>query len=117
MNSPPKTLLKSRAQLQAIHADSSHLVKYESFDIVLSYVWVRVKALLQGNNTNTQYIINFYDLERHMGRLVSIEFSTAYITELMEVLRREYPGVDFTYRETAGYEGNVLERILIMDWS
>jgi len=120
MDAPPKTLVKSRANLQAMSAYTLELTKYEAFDIVLAYVWTRIRPLLQGTGV-TEYCINLYDLERHTSRLVSAQYSNhysmEYITELMEVLRRDYPGVTFTYRETTGYEGNVLERIILMDWS
>jgi hypothetical protein len=113
MNAPPKTLVKSRENLQAISADRSILIKYEAFDIILQYVWVRIKSLVTGYDVKTQYVINLRDLERHT-QLVS---TNTYITECIQVLKEEYPGVDITYRETAGYDGTVLERIIVMDWS
>jgi hypothetical protein len=44
-------------------------------------------------------------------------FTEAIILELIEILKKEYPGVDFTYKETAGYDGTIIERIIIMDYS
>jgi hypothetical protein len=44
-------------------------------------------------------------------------FTEAIRLELIEILKREYPGVDFTYKETSGYDGKILEKIIIMDWS
>jgi hypothetical protein len=44
-------------------------------------------------------------------------FTELIALELIEVLYKEYPGVDFTYKETAGYDGKIIERIIIMDWS
>ena len=110
MNSPPKTLVKSRETLQAMFSDPSELPRYEALDKLLNYVWIRIKALITTQQSKEEYIINLYDLERHTGP------TQKYITHMIEVLKEEYPGVDFTYRETHGYEGTVLERA-IMDWS
>jgi len=113
MNSPPKTLVKSRENLQAMFSDREELPRYEAFDIIINYVWTRIKALVTTQQSKTEYIINLRDLERHTP-LVS---TNKYIYDVIDVLKKEYPGVDFTYRETHGYEGTVLERIVIMDWS
>ena len=47
----------------------------------------------------------------------SIETTNNFVEELIDILKKEYPGVDFTYRETVGYNGTILERLIIMDWS
>jgi hypothetical protein len=111
MNSPPKTLVKSRESLQAMFSDPAELKRYEALDKMLNYVWVRIQALITAHKVKTEYIINLYDLERHTGPI------NKYISDVIDVLRREYPGVDFTYKQTSGYEGTVLERLIIMDWS
>ena len=111
MNSPPKTLVKSRESLQAMFSDRAELRRYEAFDKILNHVWTRIQALIKANQVKTEYIINLYDLERETGP------THKYISEMIDVLKKEYPGVDFTYRETHGYEGTVLERLIIMDWS
>ena len=113
MNSPPKTLVKSRENLQAMFSDPTELTRYEAFDIIINYVWVRIRALSIVNKEKTEYSINLRDLERHTP-LVS---TNKYISDVIDVLQKEYPGVDFTYNQTSGYDGTVLERLIIMDWS
>lgn len=111
MNSPPKTLVKSRENLKAMFSDPAELRRYELLDKIVNYVWTRIQAFITGNQAKTEYIINLHDLERHVGP------TNKYISDIIDVLKKEYPGVDFTYRETSGYEGKVLERLIIMDWS
>jgi len=111
---PPSTLLKSRENLQEICKNKTGIKKYEIFDIVINYVWLKILPILTGTvETKTQCIINLRELQGHISQLVTESF----ITDIIEVLKKEYPGVDFTYKETAGYDGTILERIIIMDWS
>jgi hypothetical protein len=113
MNIPPKTLVKSRATLQALSSNSLLLAKYEAFDIIINYLWIRIKAHLINEQVERQYCIHIHNLYRY----TNVVFTDVFISELIEVLKEEYPGVDFTYRETSGYDGNILERIIVMDWS
>jgi hypothetical protein len=111
---PPKTLTKSRENLQALFKNREELAKYQSYDIVINYVWSRLESIMHGRVPyQTQYIINVNVLEQHT-RLAS---SQEFLTEVIDLLKKEYPGVDFTYKETAGYDGKIIERIIIMDWS
>jgi len=112
MSTPPKSLVKSRENLQAI-SNNPHIIikKYEIFDRVLSRIWGNISM-----RTKSPHIINLHDSTYYSGSGGFI-FTEEFILELIEILKREYPGVDFTYKETSGYDGKILERIIIMDWS
>lgn len=123
MSLPPKTLIKSRKNLQEIYKHRPDgLKKYEFFDNVLLTLWIDVKRLLLNPPhislpNPTSHIINLHTSFRKSVLPHSIDLTETLITELIEVLKTEYPDVDFTYKETAGYNGKILERIIIMDWS
>jgi hypothetical protein len=116
---PPTTLLKSRENLQRISKNKSPtgqysgLLKYQVMDRILLTLWPNIKACIEFG-TKTRHIIdlNSRDSAFH-GFLITEDF----VSELIEVLKAEYPGVDFAYKETAGYDGKILERIIVMDWS
>jgi hypothetical protein len=126
MSNPPKSLLKSRENLQELFKNPNTIIKYEKFDKVLSLIWADIRpsplnALNAVNALNTlkplkspKYIINLHD-PRYFDR--EFHFTEKTALELIEILKKEYPGVDFTYKETAGYDGRIIERIIIMDWS
>jgi len=119
MSIPPKTLIKSRKNLQEIFRNGlDGIKKYEFFDRVLLTLWQDLKRLLL-----TPRSVSPSNIRNHIINLQPSEFrhtivlTETLITELIEVLKTEYPDVDFTYKETTGYNGNILERIIIMDWS
>ena len=119
MSIPPKTLIKSRKNLQEIcNNGPDRIKKYEFFDRVLITLWTDLKRLLL-----TPRIVYPSNISNHIINLQTPAFrdtivlTETLITELIEVLKTEYPDVDFTYKETIGYNGNILERIIIMDWS
>lgn len=117
---PPKTLVKSRENLQAISRNKgpngqhpTGLLKYQAMDTVVHGLWPSVKPLIEFGHV-TKHII---DLNRYAPSFRGFIINEEFVTELIDVLKAEYPGVDFTYKETAGYDGKILERIIIMDWS
>ena len=118
MSSPPISLLKSRENLQALFSDrSSQLIKYETFDRILSVIWNRLRQTFQfhtGSAPVSKYIINLHDPNYFHNQFI---FTDENVLELINILKREYPRVDFTYNQTSGYDGKIIERIIIMDWS
>jgi hypothetical protein len=122
---PPKTLVKSRENLQAISKSKnktgshyySEIMKYEQFDKCLLVIWDEIKRSIPGGST--KHIINLhatnYFPQNHGGNMVNL--TSEIVSEFIEILKKEYPGIDFTYKETAGYDGKIIERIIIMDWS
>ncbi len=111
---PPISLVKSRENLQAISTNPDIIMKYEVFDRVLLVLWSNIQSRLRSQRTQTlNYIIDLHDYLYNIG----FAFTESNISELIGILKREYPGVDFTYKETVGYDGKIMERIIIMDWS
>jgi len=114
MSHLPKTLIKSRENLQELFKNPNTIIKYEKFDRVLSLIWADIRPSPLKPLKSVKYIINLYD-PRYVDR--EFHFTEKIALELIEILKKEYPGVDFTYKETAGYDGRIIERIIIMDWS
>jgi len=109
MSLPPKSIIKSRENLQVIIKNPHVMTKYEIFDRILLRLWGNIR---QSSLNSLKYIINLHD-PFHNGFV----FTEVIVLELIEVLKKEYPGVDFTYKETAGYDGKIIEKIIVMDWS
>jgi hypothetical protein len=119
MSNSPRSLLKSRENLQTIFRNPSGIQKYEVFDRILSVLWNNIRQLTNPHITRTptslsKYIINLRDPNYYSTTFI---FTEEIALELIEILKKEYPGVDFTYRETAGYDGKIIEKLIIMDWS
>jgi hypothetical protein len=112
MSKPPNSLLKSRENLQELFKNPHvNIKKYEIFDRILSLLWGNIR---QSSLKSLKYIINLHDPNYS---LFGFDFTEKMTLELIEILKKEYPGVDFTYKETAGYDGNIIQRVIIMDWS
>jgi hypothetical protein len=67
-----------------------------------------------------------YTFSPHRGPLYDPQFIPAnftdddvslYITDLMEGLRRMFPGCEVNFRETTGYTGNIIASLITIDWS
>lgn len=120
MSNSPKSLLKSRENLQVIFRNTDGIVKYEVFDRILSVLWINIRQLTNPHIHSTQptsrskYIINLRDPEYYTHTFF---FTEELALEFIEILKKEYPGVDFTYSQTAGYDGQIIEKLIIMDWS
>jgi hypothetical protein len=116
MSGAPNCLVKSRENLQAIfNSKSSGIIKYQVFDRILAHTWNGIKQLYFSNKFEAvKYHINLGSPEVVVNTFI---FTDTIITELIEVLKKEYPGVDFMYKESSGYDGKILERLIIMDWS
>ena len=88
------------------------------FDRILSVLWSNIRQLANPNINRTNTPVSKYIINLHDPNYYSTSFSTQEnALELIEILKREYPGVDFTYNQTAGYDGQIIEKIIIMDWS
>jgi len=113
MSSPPKSLVKSRENLQEIFKNPHVMIKYELFDRALSVIWGNIRQ----SSNSLKYIINLQDPSYSCNSVYGFVFTEAIVLELIEILKKEYPGVDFTYKETARYDGTIIEKIIVMDWS
>jgi hypothetical protein len=112
---PPKSFLKSRENMQDLfNIGHKALIKYQAFDILLKQFWGDLKQKI-GTKT-TKFIFNpksYYHISYQQGGLLNKEF----ILEFMDVLQKEYPGCDFEYKETAGYDGSIIEQVIVMNWN
>jgi hypothetical protein len=125
-----QSLVKSRDTLQMLsnspiasssggapNMTPSILLKYDVIEYFLNELWTKLKSDVF-TTKETQYIIQ---LKKNYSKgnmsYYSIETTNEFVEELIDILKKEYPGVDFTYRETTGYNGIILERLIIMDWT
>lgn len=93
------------------------LLKYDVIESFLNELWTKLKSDVF-TTKQTQYVINLkknYSVSNMT--YYSIETNKEFVEELINILKKEYPGVDFSYKETVGYSGNILESVIIMDWS
>ena len=90
------------------------MIKYEIFDKILSIIWGNIRKQISYNPPQFKYIIKLHEPQYNTYGFV---YTEEIVLELIEILKKEYPGVDFTYKATAGYDGKIIETIIIMDWS
>jgi len=118
MSKVPRTLIKSRETLQAISNNWQELQKYEIFDRILDQVWNEIKKPEKGK---TKQVFHLAQILRILGPHSNITNLESFRLELIEILKKEYPGCDVSYIETktTGYEGKILtvEQLIIIDWS
>ena len=120
MSKVPRTLIKSRETLQAICNDWRELQKYEAFDRILDEVWNEIKNPGKGK---TKQVFHLAHILRKLGPYLSYINNNleSFRLELIEILKKEYPGCDVSYIETktTGYDGKILivEQLIIIDWS
>ena len=115
----PRTLIKSREVLQSLKG-GKELIKYETFDLLLQKIWSDVKN--EASRGNTKYIFKIANnrsnsIIYNLPQLENPINMTLFITDFMDVLKKEYIDCKIEYSETKGYEGNVIEQIIIIDWS
>lgn len=90
------------------------MIKYTIFDKILSIIWGNIRKQISYNPSQFKYIIKLNEPQYNTYGFV---YTEEIVLELIEILKKEYPGVDFTYKATAGYDGKIIETIIIMDWS
>ena len=137
-----QNLVKSREKLQVFsngpfsRNNSSilmpnNLLKYEAFQLFLEYLWLQlklhfgtkqttytIKISSPGNGRDNNELWEFILIRSpNQNNFETNQTNQEVIKELITILKEEYPGVDFTYKETTGYDGTILERVIIMDWS
>jgi len=120
MSKAPRTLIKSREALQAIYNNYQELQKYEAFDRILDEVWNEIQKRERGK---TKQVFHLGHILRKLGPYLSYINNNleSFTLELIEILKKEYPGCDVSYIETktTGYDGKILivEQLIIIDWS
>jgi len=112
----------SRTTLQLLKNDKHYFTRKSAVEST-------VKSIQQscGNDAllgKTQYVFNPINnrtlYTNQWGQLLSKaaedEFSV-FISDLLFALGNAFPGCDVNYHETKGFQGNVVERIISIDWS
>jgi hypothetical protein len=119
MTYTPRTLIKSRSVLQTLTHNRQEHLKYILFDALLDTIWQGVFQCTQARQT--KYIFNMEHCKpSHFGIHYLFPYgnvSDAFRCELMDILKKEYPECYIHYVETVGYVGNIVERLIVIDWS
>jgi hypothetical protein len=113
----------SRTTLQLLKNDKHYFTRKTAVESAIACIYRSC-----GNEAimgKTQYVFNpnknpIAQYITQGGQLLSKaaenEFSV-YISDLLFALGNAFPGCDVNYHETKGFQGNVVERIISIDWS
>jgi len=114
MSYAPRTLIKSRGVLQSLKG-GDELKKYEAFDRILQQIWLGVRQEAIGGRTT--YIYDYNIFFQHNRDFNNVEKFNMFRLDLVTILEKEYPECSIKYVETVGYGGEVVQRIIVIDWS
>ena len=115
----PRTLIKSREVLQSLK-DRNEFNKYQTFDRLLQLIWMDIKREAEGGKTKYVFKINNNRWNGNIQNLPQLQNPInmmLFITEFIEVLKKEYIDCKIEYVETKGYEDKVIEQLIVIDWS
>ena len=114
----PRTLIKSREVLQSLKG-GKEFAKYQTFDHLLQIIWMDVKREAEAAKTKYVFKIanNRWGSIGVLSQLQNPVNVLAFITEFIEVLKKEYIDCKIEYVETKGYEDKVIEQLIVIDWS
>jgi hypothetical protein len=119
MSKEPRTLIKSREVLQSLK-DRNEFTKYQTFDSLLQVIWADISREAQGGKTKYLFKITNNRWGQTMQMLPQLNNPinmTLFITDFMDILKKEYIDCKIEYVETKGYEDKVIEQIIVIDWS
>jgi hypothetical protein len=116
MSNEPRTLIKSREVLQSLK-DRNEFTKYQTFDHLLQVIWRDIKQLATSGNTKYVFKITNNRWNPNIQNLSNSIDMTLFITDFMDILKKEYIDCKIEYVETKGYEDKVIEQIIVIDWS
>uniref|UniRef100_A0A6C0D6L0 Uncharacterized protein n=1 Tax=viral metagenome TaxID=1070528 RepID=A0A6C0D6L0_9ZZZZ len=101
--------------LQAITKDRAYAIRYNHVEKMISIIYKNVQfEALYGKKT--KYIYNI-DYNFHSCHHLILENKDHVIADLIQRLKSEFTGCKIEYVETKGYDGSVIERIIVIDWS
>ena len=113
----PRTLIKSREVLQSLK-DRNEFAKYQTFDRLLQEIWMDVGREAQAGKTKYVFkITNNQRIHYNLPQLKNPVNMTLFITDFMDILKKEYLDCKIEYVETKGYEDKVIEQLIVVDWS
>ena len=92
--------------LQAIGKDHQYISRYQRTETILADIYRKVQS--EAMNKKTKFIYNMNALSQN---------DTHLIPEITRKLRNEFTGCMIEYVETKGYDGSVVERVIVIDWS
>jgi hypothetical protein len=116
MSNEPRTLIKSREVLQSLK-DRNEFEKYQKFDHLLKLIWADISREAQGGKTKYVFKITNNSHMTQIPQLNNPINRTLFITDFMDILKKEYIDCKIEYVETKGYEDKVIEQIIVIDWS
>jgi len=114
MSYAPRTLIKSRGVLQSLKG-GDELKKYEAFDRILQQIWLDVRQGAIGGRTT--YVYDYNRFIQDNREFKNLERFNMFRLDLVTILEKEYPECSIKYVETVGYGGEVVQRIIVIDWS
>ena len=112
----PRTLIKSREVLQSLK-DRQEFTKYQTFDRLLQEIWMDISREAQAGRTKYVFKIANNQHMRNLPQLQNPINMTLFISDFMDILKKEYIDCKIEYVETKGYEDKVIEQIIVIDWS
>ena len=101
-------LQMTKEVLQAIGKDISYITRYKRSETIISDIYGSVqREALSGKTRFIYKICHDFPPEQQQQN----------IADLMKKLQAEFTGCKIEYVETKGYDGSVIERIIVIDWS
>jgi len=100
--------------LEAIGKDKAYAKRYNHVESMIRIIYKNVQQQALGGKTKYIYNINC----NFVGdNYVLCENKDQVIADLIKRLKSEFTGCIIEYVETKGYDGNILERVIVIDWS
>jgi hypothetical protein len=95
--------------LQAIAKDKAYVSRYKSIETIMTEIYGSVQREALAGKTKCIYKRCYYDFLNGQ--------ENQYMMDLMKKLESEFTSCKIEYIETKGYEGNIIERVIVIDWS
>jgi len=125
----PQDTKKSRALLQKYSKSPNDFIQKGPFiKKFLESVWTDLYRTTIVKGQTKYRFNNFPFIDRNVSSYLHITQSTnsphypniqdpKFIQELIEAVKKEYEDCTVEYHETKGYDGKILEKVLVIDWS
>ena len=115
----PQTLIKSREVLQSLKS-KNEITKYQAFDRLQQVIWDGVKRNAEAGKT--KYVFNLANnywnqAIQTLPQLKNSDTMRLFITDFMDILKKEYIDCKIEYVETKGYYDKFGNQIIVIDWS
>ena len=119
MSNEPRTLIKSREVLQSLKG-RYEFNKYQAFDRLQRVIWDGVKCNAEAGKT--KYVFNLANKYWNQAiqtfpQLINSDNMRLFITDFMDILKKEYIDCKIECVEIKGYCDKFVEQIIVIDWS